>query len=124
MLLKLLTATSTAVPLLIFMILCGLLKTLPRLLIGLFLDALWRTSVVFLRLKISGGFAVSGSPVLDVSYLGAHPENCPFPFSSDVDCEGDPHSDNMSYDDFVQLNREMNPNAHVVCAEDEEFHEL
>lgn len=61
------------------------------------------------------------TPVLDVSYLGARPENCPFPFSSDVDYEGDPHSDNMSYDDFVQLNREMNPNAHVVCAEDEEI---
>ena len=59
------------------------------------------------------------TPVLDVSYLGARPENCPFPYSSDVDYEGDPYGDNMTYEDFVQLNREMNPNAHVVHAEDD-----
>jgi serine/threonine-protein kinase RIO1 len=57
--------------------------------------------------------------VLDVSYLGARPENCPFPYSSDVDYEGDPYGDNMTYEDFVQLNREMNPNAHLVHAEDD-----
>ena len=63
------------------------------------------------------------TPVLDVPFRpffdGNRPENSPFPYSSDVDYEGDPHSDNMTYEDFVQLNREMNPNAHLVHAEDD-----